>query len=92
MKVPQIYMNVHSSSPQVRKNKDLAYGHQERQWQLVRCSNDSNSISISIFRRGHYAEFNLVYDRGTKFGLYTPGRNPCQLDGIGPVDNRPSNN
>jgi len=45
--------------PIVKKNKDLGYGYQERQWQLI--------------RRGHYAEFNLVYDRGTKFGLYTPG-------------------
>jgi len=45
--------------PLVKKNKDKGYGYQERQWQLI--------------RRGHYAEFNLVYDRGTKFGLYTPG-------------------
>jgi len=45
--------------PIVKKNKDKSYGYQERQWQLI--------------RRGHYAEFNLVYDRGTKFGLYTPG-------------------
>jgi len=45
--------------PLVRKNKEQSYGDKERQWQLI--------------RRGHYAEFNLVYDRGTKFGLYTPG-------------------
>ena len=45
--------------PLVAKNKHQPYGKEERDWQLI--------------RRGHYAEFNLVYDRGTKFGLYTPG-------------------
>lgn len=45
--------------PLVKKHREGPYGYAERQWQLV--------------RRGHYAEFNLVYDRGTKFGLYTPG-------------------
>lgn len=45
--------------PLVKKHREGPYGFQERQWQLI--------------RRGHYAEFNLVYDRGTKFGLYTPG-------------------
>ena len=45
--------------PIVKKNREGPYGYSERQWQLI--------------RRGHYAEFNLVYDRGTKFGLYTPG-------------------
>jgi len=45
--------------PLIVKNKDKPYGEEERNWQLI--------------RRGHYAEFNLVYDRGTKFGLYTPG-------------------
>nr|XP_031848285.1 oxygen-dependent coproporphyrinogen-III oxidase [Nomia melanderi] len=45
--------------PLVKKHKDDAYGYAERQWQLL--------------RRGRYVEFNLIYDRGTKFGLYTPG-------------------
>merc|ERR1711899_142767 len=45
--------------PLVKKHINDPYGYAEKQWQMI--------------RRGHYAEFNLVYDRGTKFGLYTPG-------------------
>lgn len=45
--------------PLVERHKDDGYGYAERQWQLL--------------RRGRYVEFNLIYDRGTKFGLYTPG-------------------
>ncbi|MEL7173037.1 MAG: oxygen-dependent coproporphyrinogen oxidase [Pseudomonadota bacterium] len=47
--------------PIVEKRRDEAWGEDERAHQL--------------FRRGRYAEFNLVYDRGTKFGLET-GHNP----------------
>ena len=44
----------------VSKNKDLSYSENEKRWQFL--------------RRGRYVEFNLVYDRGTRFGLETNGR------------------
>ncbi len=46
--------------PIVQKRKDLSYTDQQREFQL--------------YRRGRYVEFNLVYDRGTLFGLQTGGR------------------
>lgn len=46
--------------PIVLKRKDTPYGEREKQFQL--------------YRRGRYVEFNLVYDRGTLFGLQSGGR------------------
>ena len=45
--------------PIVQKRKDLSYTDHEKNWQQL--------------RRGRYVEFNLVHDRGTAFGLNTPG-------------------
>ncbi|KAM5182383.1 oxygen-dependent coproporphyrinogen-III oxidase, mitochondrial [Mantella aurantiaca] len=45
--------------PIVMKHKSDPFTPEEKQWQQL--------------RRGRYVEFNLVYDRGTKFGLATPG-------------------
>lgn len=46
--------------PIVNANKNLPYTSEHKNWQLL--------------RRGRYVEFNLVYDRGTRFGLETAGR------------------
>lgn len=46
--------------PIVERRRDAPFGEREKQWQLL--------------RRGRYVEFNLVYDRGTLFGLETQGR------------------
>jgi coproporphyrinogen III oxidase len=54
----------------MKKNKSLSYGEQEKQWQCL--------------RRGRYVEFNLVWDRGTKFGLETDGRTESILMSLPP--------
>lgn len=57
--------------PIVERRKDLPYGDRERQFQL--------------YRRGRYVEFNLVYDRGTLFGLQSNGRTESILMSMPPL-------
>jgi len=57
--------------PLVARRKDHAYGERERQFQL--------------YRRGRYVEFNLVYDRGTSFGLQSGGRTESILMSLPPL-------
>jgi coproporphyrinogen III oxidase len=59
--------------PIVEKRKDMAFGERERSFQL--------------YRRGRYVEFNLVYDRGTLFGLQSGGRTESILMSLPPVVN-----
>ena len=56
--------------PIVERRKDLPFGERERQFQL--------------YRRGRYVEFNLLYDRGTLFGLQSGGRTESILMSLPP--------
>ena len=56
--------------PLVERRKDTPYGEREREFQL--------------YRRGRYVEFNLVYDRGTLFGLQSGGRTESILMSLPP--------
>jgi coproporphyrinogen III oxidase len=60
-----------SYGPIVERRNNLAYGETERQFQL--------------YRRGRYVEFNLVFDRGTIFGLQTNGRTESILMSLPPL-------
>ena len=57
--------------PIIEKRKNIEYGERERQFQL--------------YRRGRYVEFNLVFDRGTLFGLQSGGRTESILMSMPPL-------
>jgi coproporphyrinogen III oxidase len=57
--------------PIVSRRKNTDYGEREREFQL--------------YRRGRYVEFNLVFDRGTLFGLQTGGRTESILMSLPPL-------
>jgi coproporphyrinogen III oxidase len=57
--------------PIVRRRMNEPFGNEERQYQL--------------YRRGRYVEFNLLYDRGTIFGLETRGRTESILMSLPPL-------
>ena len=57
--------------PIVERRRSLEYGDRQRNFQL--------------YRRGRYVEFNLVYDRGTIFGLQTNGRTESILMSLPPL-------
>jgi coproporphyrinogen III oxidase len=62
---------VEAYEPIVRRRMDHEWSEQEREFQL--------------YRRGRYVEFNLVYDRGTLFGLQSGGRTESILMSLPPL-------
>ncbi|HMO19024.1 MAG TPA: oxygen-dependent coproporphyrinogen oxidase [Oligoflexia bacterium] len=69
--VGQSFINAYL--PIVSRRKNNSFTEREREFQLL--------------RRGRYVEFNLVYDRGTQFGLATGGRTESILMSLPPVAN-----
>jgi coproporphyrinogen III oxidase len=55
----------------IRRNRDIPFGDRQKDFQLL--------------RRSRYVEFNLVYDKGTKFGLDTDGRTESILMSMPPL-------
>ncbi len=62
---------VRAYRPIVARRKDMPWGEREREFQL--------------YRRGRYVEFNLVFDRGTLFGLQSGGRTEAILMSLPPL-------
>ena len=58
-------------APIVERRRDTSYGERERDFQA--------------YRRGRYVEFNLVFDRGTLFGLQSGGRTESILMSLPPI-------
>lgn len=58
-------------APIVERRRNITYGERERNFQL--------------YRRGRYVEFNLVWDRGTLFGLQSGGRTESILMSLPPL-------
>ena len=59
--------------PLLQQHKNDPFGEREKNWQNL--------------RRGRYVEFNLVWDKGTKFGLDTAGRTESILMSLPPTAN-----
>ena len=57
--------------PIINRRKNHEFGDREREFQL--------------YRRGRYVEFNLIYDRGTLFGLQSGGRTESILMSLPPL-------
>ena len=62
---------IRAYKPILERRKDTPYGEREREFQL--------------YRRGRYVEFNLVFDRGTLFGLQSGGRTESILMSLPPL-------